>query len=186
MSRYVTYLSGLMRARMNKLCIQSGVIILCGLTLVACQQGDRERRVKQRVAEIKARPAEVVDVIPKVKPFTKITYQAAHLRSPFHRPQTIKLPGPRPDLQRPKGELETFPLDALTMVGTITQDHRRWALIRTPNGIVHSVTTGDYLGRHFGRITGVMANKINLVESVQVGGQWQRRKVSLGLNDKLS
>lgn len=77
---------------------------------------------------------------------------------------------------RGRQPLERLPLEQLRLVGTLATQGVRRALMQTPNGNVHSVTAGDYLGTDHGRIAKVHAASIDIVETVQDGnGSWLRR-----------
>jgi type IV pilus assembly protein PilP len=87
-------------------------------------------------------------------------------------------------MQREKGYLETFSLDLLEMVGTITHADEPgiWALIRDPNGEVHQVGVGEYLGNAYGQIVSISERKLDLVEIIPNGrGGWMKRPRTLSL-----
>jgi len=55
-------------------------------------------------------------------------------------------------------------------------------LIRTPDGIVHRVQVGQYMGQNEGRVIAVESSKINLTEIVPDGlGGFMERPASLAL-----
>lgn len=153
--------------------------------LQGCGDSNRQRQVTKTVAQIKARSPAPIKPLPVIKPLGKATYHAHNLRDPFSRPQLQNTTRQqRPDLERPKEALEAFPLDALKMVGTIKQNGKIWALIKAPDGAVHPVAVGNYLGKHFGRITKTTATETELTESIQMEGKWQKRKTTLTMNDE--
>ena len=87
-----------------------------------------------------------------------------------------------PDPLRRKEELEGFALDALRMVGTLEQNQTRWGLIRTPNGILHRVRVGNYLGMNNGQIINISDEAIQLTEIVSEGpGEWRERQATVAL-----
>ena len=95
--------------------------------------------------------------------------------------------GIKPDEAREKDYLETFALDKLTMVGTITEkvDNQLWALIRDQNSEIHRVTVGDYMGLDFGVIKSLDERKIELIEIVTNGrGGWMKRPRNLALDEQ--
>lgn len=90
----------------------------------------------------------------------------------------------RPDMDRPRELLESFPLDALDMVGTMGEGEAMEALIKDPDGVVHRVRTGNWLGQNHGQIRGIYEDSIALEERVQdPTGRWERRSTSVALDD---
>ncbi|MCB2030930.1 MAG: pilus assembly protein PilP, partial [Rhodoferax sp.] len=56
-----------------------------------------------------------------------------------------------PELARRKQPLEAFPLDAMTMVGSMIRDGKPVALVKV-NNLLYQVRPGDYLGQNYGRV----------------------------------
>lgn len=89
------------------------------------------------------------------------------------------------ELDRRKEPLEDFPLDTMTMVGSLQQGARRVALVRV-NGLLHQVRAGNYLGQNFGRVMQVTESEVVLREIVQdAAGEWIERKASLQLQENV-
>ena len=131
-----------------------------------------------------------VDPPPEVKPYEPFNYDnSAGLPDPFKpRKSALKngsMPGlNQPDLDRHKEALEEFPLDGLKMVGFLSQGHVGHAIIRSPDGKMHRVKLGNYLGQNFGIITGITDTQIDLKELMQdASGDWTERKSALQLLD---
>jgi type IV pilus assembly protein PilP len=57
-----------------------------------------------------------------------------------------------PDENRTKDYLERFSLDTLAMVGTLQRDNFNWSLIKDPEGRIHRIQLGSFLGRDHGRV----------------------------------
>ncbi len=151
------------------------------LPLAGC--GD-QTALEAWVAHVKARPGGRIPPVPKPKPYEGYTYSAGHLRSPF-------IPSSKPDKNnvRPNAHkkqfLEQFPLDSLKLVGEIQISGTNYALIEDPQGLVHKVTKGNYMGQNNGRITAILPNGIRLTEIVPNGsGGWIKRPASLSLAQK--
>jgi type IV pilus assembly protein PilP len=52
-------------------------------------------------------------------------------------------------------------------------------------GSVHRVQVGDYLGRNYGRITGIQENRLDVIEIVPDGeGGWLERPRTLSLPER--
>ena len=93
--------------------------------------------------------------------------------------------GPRPDSNRRKEITEQFPLDSLSMVGTIGTGGRIVGLVLAPDKVTYRIGAGNYLGQNDGRVTSVNENRIELVELVPDGaGGWLERPASLALNEQ--
>lgn len=161
-------------------------VALLAVLLSACggNMDDLERWVEQ----VKARPAGEIEPLPEVEPYETFEYSAHDLRSPF-TPGRAEQPessgeGPRPDPDRPREPLEGFSLDSLDMVGTFELGGEQWGLVRDPDGLIHRVQPGNYMGRNYGRIVEVNESRIRLVELVPDGsGGWMERDASLTLDE---
>ena len=90
----------------------------------------------------------------------------------------------RPDSKRNREFLEQFSLDTLKMVGTLNLGGNRYGLVSTKDGRVHRVVVGEHIGTNDGKITGITASKIALVEIIPDGlGGYIERPAALGLNE---
>lgn len=107
------------------------------------------------------------------------------LRSPFDYPQmgveTAKaVSNVRPDTNRAKEALESYPLDSLVMTGTIGQGDGLVALIQSPDKVVYRVKAGQYLGQSDGKVLSVKENEIKLMELVSDGnGGWEEKEATI-------
>ncbi len=141
------------------------------------------------VAEVKARPPKPLDPLPVMRQFETFEYSADTRRDPFSNPladQEAAGPGSslRPDPTRRKEPLEAFPLDGLTMVGTLGEGAEMMGLIMDPERVVYKVTAGQYMGQSDGRIDAVFEDHIDLTELVPDGaGGWIERKAQVALDD---
>ncbi len=128
-----------------------------------------------------------VEPLPRIRPHETFTYTATNLSDPF-APTNLgrRKPAPdsglTPDLDRRKEPLEQFPLDALTMVGTLSRAETAWAIIRAPDGTVHRIAEGNYLGQNFGQVKKVNEEKLDITELVQnANGSWVERQTNLAI-----
>jgi type IV pilus assembly protein PilP len=88
------------------------------------------------------------------------------------------------EISRRKEPLEAFPLDGMVMVGSMTREGKRYALLRVDN-LYYNVKAGEYLGQNFGRITKISETEITLREVVQdAAGEWIERTSTLQLQEK--
>lgn len=167
---------------------QSKLIPLAALGLLAlggCSSDMDELR--QKVAEIKARPGERIEPLPEIKPYEAFVYNAANLRSPFVPTAPARndvASGVRPDTKRPREFLEQFPLDTLRMVGTLELHGRNYGLVQGKDGLVHRVLPGNYMGQNDGRIVSITPTRISIIEIVPDGlGGYIERPASLALTE---
>ena len=124
---------------------------------------------------------------PEVKLYEPFVYDnEANLPDPF-KPRKPDLRSGRgginqPDLERPKEALEEFPLENLKMVGYLFQNKIGYAVIRAPDGKLHRIKAGNYIGLNFGLIKEVTETEVIVKEVVQdSAGDWSDRVSSLQL-----
>lgn len=129
-----------------------------------------------------------VEPPPEIKPYEPFNYDnSTSIQDPFKPRKTdLKNAGQagqnQPNLERPKEELEEFPLENLKMVGYLQQAKSGYAVIRSPNSKLHRVRVGNYMGLNFGQIISVTDTEIKVKEMVQDGaGDWSERESTLQL-----
>jgi type IV pilus assembly protein PilP len=89
----------------------------------------------------------------------------------------------RPDETRRKEFLESFPVDAMRMVGTINKAGINYGLVQIDRNL-YQIKAGQRLGQNFGMVTGVSEAAISLKEVVQdAGGEWVERMSKLELQE---
>lgn len=89
-----------------------------------------------------------------------------------------------PELARRKESLEAFPLDAMTLVGSLVKGGRPVALVKV-DSLLYQVRPGNYLGQNFGRVTKIAESELTLREIIQdAGGEWIERTATLQLQEK--
>lgn len=163
------------------------VIALAAALLAGCS--DNKDSLEQFAAEVRSQPSPPIEPIPEIKSYTPYTYAAGERRPPFtpvvetRETQAKSTSTLRPDLDRELDPLEAFPLDSLEMVGTITVNGVRHALIHAPNDIVYRARVGDHAGKDYGDITAITADVITLAEIVPDGrGGFMQRPASIPLS----
>lgn len=159
------------------------VVSVLGL-LAACS--GRDASLNQFIETIRSEPGGRVEPLPEVKPFDAFAYSAVGKRSPFvpGGSGASSNTGVRPNVNRPREFLEQFSLDTMKMVGTLQISGRKFGLLRVPDGRVHRVEVGNYVGQADGRITAIADNKISLTEVVPDGlGGYIERPAAIGLSE---
>lgn len=176
--------------RRNRCSTARAIPVLLFTLLAGCSQDMHDLR--SYLQEVKQRPGGPIASIPEMKPFATFNYPDTAVRDPFAplafgEPEpgvNLAQSGPRPDPTRPREALEEYPLDALAFVGILQRENQLWALIRDPDGTIHRVQTGNYMGQHYGRIVAISPRSIEVTELIpnQRGG-WVQHAGSLAMND---
>ena len=144
------------------------------------------------IVAVKARPADPIAPVPPVKTYTPYDYEGLTGRDPFRQSlsegsddvRSTQGTGPRPNFDRPKEYLERYELDTLSMVGTFSKEESDWALVRDPEGIIHRVPVGDYIGKNHGKVVSIGNSQVGLSELISDGaGGWLVREASIALGD---
>ena len=158
--------------------------------LSACGRGQDDLRTY--IDEVKARPGGRIEPLPQIEPPPSFAYVAGNRRSPFmpDTPQQRVSNNPDavqgPDPTRPREFLEQFPLDTLSMVGTLATPSRNasFGLVQTADGRIHRVAVGNHMGQNYGRIMSITDSQIQLVEIISDGlGGYLERPAAVGLAD---
>jgi type IV pilus assembly protein PilP len=165
------------------------MISVGSLLLVAC--GGRDfSDLDSFMAEKRARPGGIIAPIPTFKAYEAFAYSATTLRSPFDRPIEVReiaqlqaISSIKPDDSRAKEFLEQFTFDSLSMVGTLERGQGNWTLVTDPEGGVHRVAVGNFLGRSHGKIVEMTDTYVAVVEIVSDGTQdgWVERPRTIKL-----
>jgi type IV pilus assembly protein PilP len=163
--------------------------LACSTLLSACGAGDFSD-LDAFMAEKRARPGGIIAPIPTFKAYEAFSYSATTLRSPFDRPIEVReiaqlqaISAIKPDESRAKEFLEQFTFDSLRMVGSLERGQANWTLVMDPDGGVHRVALGNYLGRHHGKIVEMTDTYVAVVEIVSDGTQdgWVERPRTIKL-----
>lgn len=161
------------------------IVAIMVAILAGCSQGESPQ---QWVAREKAKKGAPLAPLPVIKTFEVFLYKDQDLRDPFglslEEQSEANNTGPHPDQNRPREALEAFPLDGLKMSGTLGSAKNTEGLLRDPDGVVHRVHVGNYIGQNYGRIIGIDEDHIDLVELVTNGaGGWMERQAKISLGD---
>lgn len=161
------------------------------LILSACgdAQGELQAWMEQQRLEIKPN----VKPIEPPKKFDPQAYETGASVEPFSRQKlmvALRQDAQQPnsllaaELNRRREPLEAYPLDNMTMVGSVVRQGEPQALLRVDK-LLYQVRVGSYLGQNYGRITQITETEIALREIVQDGaGEWIERVVNLQLQEQ--
>ncbi|RLA18475.1 MAG: pilus assembly protein PilP [Gammaproteobacteria bacterium] len=175
-----------MRSYLHKIFVAA----FASLVLSACTNNNFAD-LEAFVEEKKARPGGIIAPIPTFKAYEAFSYSAASQRSPFDRPIEVReiaqlqaISSIKPDETRAKEFLEQYTFDSLSLVGTLERGEIDWSLIRDPEGGVHRVKQGNYLGRNHGKIVDTTDTYIAVIEIVSDGSEdgWVERPRTIKLN----
>jgi len=176
--------------------ITSCLCIVSAITITAC--GNDVAELEQYAEQIKNNPPGVISTIPAPKNHPTFSYPQTS-KDPFdpnavssifdtNNVSTItqKRNLVEIDHHRSREYLEDFPLDSLSMVGTLQQDGQLWALVQTADGTIQKVTNGNYLGMNVGVINEITANEIVLTEKIRDGfGGIIERPAMISISEKV-
>ncbi len=164
------------------------LLLLMGLALAGCGgdvHDDIKTWMKDSTANLKGR----VPPLPEIKAFPIVSYDAGDQLDPF-RPlaadpeKKVTGSGIKPDLERRREPLESFPLESLKMVGLLQRDKMKHAIVRVGSN-VYQVKIGNYLGQNFGIITDIKDSEVQIKELVQdPAGDWVERTSKLQLQEQ--
>lgn len=162
--------------------------------LAGCSSSGQEE-LQQWMTEQRNQTKPKVQPIPEPKKFTPQAYTQEAATDPFSNlklTEALKRDSSQvsanaalvaPELARRKEPLESFPLDAMSMVGSLIKQGHPVGLVKVDN-LLYQVRVGNYLGQNYGRITKVGETEVSLREIVQdSGGEWIERTAKLQLQE---
>ena len=164
-------------------------ILFLTLLVVGCG-GEEFQDLRDFVNNAGAEMRGKVEPPPDIKPYEPFAYDnSSGIQDPFKQRKQDARNANRsgqnqPDLDRPKEELEDYPLESLKMVGYLYQKGVGHAVIRSSEGKIYRVKSGNYIGLNFGQITLVAETEVKVKEMVQdSAGDWTERESSLQLRE---
>jgi type IV pilus assembly protein PilP len=167
------------------------LLLLPLLALAGCGDSN-EQEVRQWMKEVDAQTLPTVQPLQAPKKFVPFAYAAGETTDPFNPNKLLaelaKMgatggSGIKPDMERRKELLESYPLDTIKMVGTIERKGVVHAVLQVDRA-VHQVVVGQHLGENYGRITAISENTVTLKEIVQdATGDWVERQSRLELQE---
>lgn len=171
-----------------------GLAALAVLGLQGCGSSN-EDELREWMAQLRATTRPHVTPLSEPKRFQPENYVADESADPFNLArltQALRRDSTQvaanatliaPEMARRKEPLEAFPLDAMTMVGSLNKGGVPTALVKVDN-LIYQVRVGNYLGQNYGKITRITETAIQLREIVQdATGDWIERPATLDLQE---
>lgn len=182
------YLSAIIVSRLSYL----GIFLM----LSACGNNEMSD-LKDFIQKVKAKPSEGIEELEEIRENNFFSFELDGSRDPFVATKTINEEqnankidafkkisnGIQPNFTRIKEDLESFPLGALQMVGTVKKNQALWGLIQSEEG-VHKVNIGNYIGQNHGKIIKISETGIKLEEILQEENSvetWIKQEIELPL-----
>jgi type IV pilus assembly protein PilP len=166
------------------------VLFLLLSTLSGC--GDSGvQEVREWIADVKAHTHVLISKLTEPKKFIPFVYAGKTSIDPFNANKLLVVlakmqantNGLKPNLERRREALEGYPLDTVTMVGTLQKVGLSYALLQIDK-TVFQVKVGNYVGQNFGMVTRISETEVNLKEIVQdASGEWVEREAKLALQE---
>ncbi len=164
---------------------------MAAAVLSACSADHDELRAWMEQQRREAKPN--VKPLQAPKKFDPQPYSSAQAVEPFSGQKlsvALKQEAKQPnslfaaEMNRRKEPLESYPLDSMSMVGSVNKQGQPFALLRVDN-LLYQVKVGDYLGQNYGRIMKIAETEVVMRELVQdSGGDMVERPATLQLQER--
>lgn len=177
---------------MRRLSVRTVAVLCMGTVLLLGCSADMDE-LRQWMEQQKREVQATVKPLVPPKKFLPQAYETQASVEPFSAQKltvAVKQEARQPnslltsEMSRRKQPLEAFPLDSMTMVGSVSREGRQYALLKVDN-LLYQVKSGDYLGVNYGKIMKISETDIALREIVQdAAGEWIERTSTLQLQEK--
>lgn len=172
--------------RIGALCALGAVTL--GLLGCGAEQEELQAWMDQQKREVKPNVPPLLppkrfdpqpyDQVQGVEPFSNQKLTVA-LKQEARQPNSL-IAG---EVNRRKEPLEAYPLDSMSMVGSVARSGRPFALLKVDN-LLYQVKVGDYLGQNYGKITRITETEVGVREVIQdAAGEWIERPTALQLQE---
>jgi len=168
------------------------LVLLGASAAVLCGCSGSNDELRQWMADTRKEMKPVTATLAEPKTFEPFLYKDQNEIDPFDPGKVANAlktlsakstSGYAPDLSRRKEPLESYPIDTITMVGTLQRPNLRYALLRA-DGVIYQIKVGNYIGQNFGIVTKIDENAVALKEVVQdAAGEWVERATTLQLQE---
>ncbi len=170
--------------------LRFAIMLGSAISVPACGDGDMSD-LEDYVKEVQARADSSIEPLPEFRTAESFVLNTSDLRNPFAPDEGVEAPeripvqnAMKPDVARPREELELYSLDSLRMVGTVMMASNFWGLIKANDGTIHRVRSGNYMGQNHGKIVRILDDRIELMEIIPDGpGSWRERRVAVKLSE---
>ncbi|HRH88682.1 MAG TPA: pilus assembly protein PilP [Rubrivivax sp.] len=178
-----------MTSRSNTRRWVAGSLLLALLAGCGAENEELQEWIERQRREVKPN----VSPLSPPKKFEAQPYASAQAVDPFSNQKlsvALKVEAKQPnsmlgaELSRRKEPLEAYPLDSMSMVGSVAKQAQPFALLRVDN-LLYQVKLGEHIGQNYGRIMKITETQIELREIVQdAAGEWIERTSTLQLQEK--
>ena len=165
-------------------------VLVVGADLAGCSDNGVE--LQQWMQETKQATKVTIPKLSEPKKFIPFLYDSKRSVDPYSpnkllvalaRAQGNSNSMLKPDMDRRREPLESFPLDTLKMVGTMAKPGTVYALLQADKSVFQA-KVGNYVGQNFGMITKISDTGVELKEIVQdASGDWVERQAKLELQE---
>ncbi|MEY3995843.1 MAG: hypothetical protein RL344_186 [Pseudomonadota bacterium] len=166
------------------------IMVFSTLTLVACGEVEQNELEEWMQEQRKLTPSTIAPLTAP-KTFVSASYEAFAADDPFDELKLKRvldrLRGStnnstiKPDLSRKRDVLESYPLDAIKMVGFMIQKNKPTAIL-SASGVLFNAVLGEYIGQDFGKIVEITEQEVSFKELIQdASGAWVKRDSKLAL-----
>lgn len=170
-------------------CTTLSLVLLTGLA--GCGDGGVQE-IKQWMTEVRQQARVSIPKLSEPKKFTPFIYGGKDTVDPyspsklavaFAKLQSKSNSALKPDLERRREALESFPLDTVKMVGTLQKPGLSYVLLQVDKSVFQA-KVGNYVGQNLGMITNITDTAVELKEIVQdASGDWVERQAKLELQE---
>jgi type IV pilus assembly protein PilP len=167
------------------------VLLVLLLALAGCGDSDIQE-LKQWMSDVKRQTPRATQKVSEPKKFTPFAYDNKSEIDPFNpeklsaalaKQQSNSGSGLKPDLERRKEPLESYPLDTIKMVGSLQKAGLNYAILQADKAVFRA-KAGNYLGQNFGMITRITDTEVDIKEIVRdASGEWTEREAKLELQE---
>lgn len=167
------------------------VVVATATVLAGCATDNSD--LETWMTETRQNSRVAVAKIPEPKRFVPFRYEASLDLDPFSNAKLqVALArfternkgGIKPDLERRREPLESYPLDTIRMVGHLQRASQGAVALLEVEKVVFQARSGQYIGQNFGRITKISETEVGIKEMVQdAAGDWVEREASLQLQE---
>ncbi|MDO4904189.1 MAG: pilus assembly protein PilP [Lautropia sp.] len=167
-------------------------IVLMSVGLAACSPNLEE--VQGWMDETRANTPRRVGKLDEPKMFVPFRYEAKPDYDPFSDSKLEvamanladrSSTGLKPDLNRRREVLESYPLDTVRLVGHMNNQSNGAVGLLAVGDVVYPVRVGNYVGQNFGRIVSITETEMGVKELVRdAAGDWVEQKTLISLQEE--